>query len=425
MSRGRATEPGGLAPWHRPRAAAAPRRVWVLSPFSEPSHPATFDRYAWICGALAARGAEVTQFVSAFDHGRKARRAVPAGLPWRAVPVPEPGYARNVGVARLASHLVFDALVAPALAAEALRGGRPHALLAALPHEGAAAVAGLLCKAAGARFVVDVHDTWPESVLAVTRLGTLGRAGYRAWRATADLAYRLADDAFAGSHRYAARADEVRLPRGRPAARAIPLGGDAAWYAAVAPAAALPAPLAGTSFLVGYVGALGENYDLDTALDAVADLAAGHPGVALAVLGAGEREAALRRRADRLGLRAWFSGRRPHAELVALLKRCHVGLNCFRPGGNVAFSYKLTDYLLAGVPVVNALEGEAAELIARHGLGESYPAGSRAGLARALEACRTRREVDPAWSGRIARWAAGALDRERAYAPLLECLLHE
>ena len=148
--------------------------VWVVSPFSDPSPEAEFDRYRFICAELTRRGARVCQFVSSFDHGRKRQRTGHPS-PWRVVPVPEPGYSRNVSFRRLASHLVFDALVILYFLREMFRGGRPDVILSAVPHNGAACVAGALARIAGARFVVDVHDTWPESLLGVTRLSAGSR----------------------------------------------------------------------------------------------------------------------------------------------------------------------------------------------------------------------------------------------------------
>jgi glycosyltransferase involved in cell wall biosynthesis len=399
------------------------RRVWVVSPFSYPGGPESPDRYGYLCHALRARGAEVTQFVSGFDHHAHKGRRRPPALPWRCVAVAEPGYARNVSARRLASHAVFDLLLPGYFLREVLRGGLPDAVLTALPHNGAALLAGLFCKAFGARFVVDVHDTWPESVLSVTRLNAATRMGYLAWKKCADLAYRLADAAFGESERYAARASEVRVPLGKTPAQAIHLGGDIGYYEGVAPAPALPAELRGAHFVVAYAGTLGANYDLDCAVEAFDAFSAECPDAGLLLLGGGEREAELRARLAELGLPAWVSGRIPHRELVGYLKRAQVGLNCFKAGGNVAYSYKLNDYLLSGLPVVNSLEGEAAEMVSRHGLGANYQAGDAQSLLAALRQCRARWAEEPDWPARLLAFSARVLDRDHTYLPMVaECL---
>ena len=396
--------------------------VWVVSPFSDPSPGAEFDRYRFICAELTRRGARVRQFVSAFDHGRKRHRTAPSA-PWPVVLVPEPGYARNVSLRRVASHLVFDALVVFYFLREMIRGGRPDVILSAVPHNGAACIAAGIARLAGARFIVDVHDTWPESLLGVTRVRGPLRMGYWLWKKVADAALIAADQVFAESSRYAMRADEVRIPRGKSAARAILLGGDLDYYGSIAPAERLPEGLDGARFVVAYAGTLGANYDLDCALEAFSRFAAEQPGSALLLLGRGEREEELGEAIRRGGIPAWISGQLPHASLVALLKRSQVGLNAFKAGGNVAYSYKLNDYLLSGVPVVNSLPGESADLLAGNGIGINYRAGDPVSLLAALREARLRWDENPAWGSEVLAFSRRQLDRRTSYDELLRSCL--
>jgi glycosyltransferase involved in cell wall biosynthesis len=397
-------------------------RVWVVSPFSDPSGPPSADRYRFICDELTARGASATLFVSSFDHARKCQRTFQSG-PWRIVSVFEPGYSWHVSLRRILSHAVFDTLIVFYFLRELLRGGRPRAILSAVPHNGAACVAAVFAKVVGARFIVDVHDIWPESILGVTRLNVIMRVGYRVWKRLADVALVAADAVFAESRSYATRADSVRIPRGLKPARPIYLGGDLAYYASISRAETLPPPADATSFLVAYAGNLGFKYDLDCVVDAFSNFGKRHPEAVLLLLGAGEREEELGGRLARAGSRAWVSGRIPHPILLGYLKRAHVGLNAFRRGGNFAYSYKMNDYLLCGLPVVNSLPGEASALISENGLGQNYEAGDVASLVGALEQCHSRWQVDPDWNRNIAAFAARLLDRRVSYDDLFrECL---
>jgi glycosyltransferase involved in cell wall biosynthesis len=398
------------------------RRVWVVSPFSSVPPPDSADRYAFICAELVRRGASVTQFVSHFDHHLKRPRE-PRGPPWRMVEVYEPGYATNVSYRRLLSHAVFDLFLPFAMVGEAIRTGKPDAILAALPHNGGAAGAMLFARAVGAVSILDVHDTWPESLLGVSPVAGARAIPLAVWKGLADFAYRRADHVFAESIRYARRADSARVNRGLSHAVPIYLGGDPGYYRGIPRAGSLPAALNGARFLVVFAGTLGKNYDLDCALEAFERFSSRIPEAGLMLLGAGEREQELRKRIDSLKIRAWVSGRLPHAELVALLKHAHVGLNSFQAGGNVAFSYKLNDYLLAGVPVVNSLPGESEEMLEQNGLGLSYRAGDATSLEAALRVARERWLLDPGWGARVLEFSASALDRSRIYVPLFDACL--
>jgi glycosyltransferase involved in cell wall biosynthesis len=310
-----------------------------------------------------------------------------------------------------------------ALATEAVRGGVPDAVLAALPHNGGAAAAMIFARAVGAASIVDVHDTWPESLQGVTPARGARAAPFALWKWLADVAYRRADHVFAESFRYAQRADAARSnPR---LSRAVPiyLGGDLDYYRAIPAASTLPPEIAGARFLVAYAGTLGRNYDLDCVLEAFQSFSTNVRDAGLLLLGAGEREDELRTQLTSRNVPAWVSGRLPHSTLLGYLKRAHVGLNAFRAGGNVAYSYKLNDYLLAGVPVVSSLSGESAEMIERNRLGFTYQAGNAESLEDALQRVRVSWLADPEWPARIQAFAAVVLDRSRSYAPLIEACL--
>jgi len=310
-------------------------KVWVLSPFSDPFSPESSDRYRYICQELTDRGAVVCQFVSAFEHALKRHRRI-SPLPWHCVLVFEPGYARNTSVSRILSHAVFDLLIAFYFLRELIHNGVPDVIFCALPHNGAASIAGVFARVFRARFIVDIHDTWPESILGIAKLNAWTRIPFYVWRTLANFAIWLADDVFGESKRYVQRANQVRDYCSRSRGCVVYLGGDIAYYRGIEPITSFPKEIEGALYISAYVGTLGANYDLDCILDAFARFGREYPQSALLFLGAGEREAELRGRIADLGVRAWISGRIPHPQLVAYLKRAKIGLNSFVSGGNVA-----------------------------------------------------------------------------------------
>jgi glycosyltransferase involved in cell wall biosynthesis len=403
---------------------AAPE-IWVVAPFTNFTYAAEGGRYAYVAAQASRAGAAVTFFTSGFDHYTKRRKPRPAWTGIRFVRVYEPGYRSNVSLRRICSHLIFDACLLGAGLWVALTRGRPRSILCPLPHNGGALLLGLLGKLLGSRFVVDVHDTWPESLLAVHRVRAYQQPFYRLWRWCADAALRLGDAVFAESLRYAERADRVRLPRGQSAATCVYLGGDIDYYGTAGNTCRLPPEVERAPFRAAYVGSLGRNYDLDTVVQAFRQLQDCHPGAYLIFLGGGELESSLRRRVAELGVNAWFSGLLPHHELVGLLRQTDYGLNTFAAGGNVAYSYKLNDYLLAGVPVINSLSGEMWDAVEQWDLGYNYPAGDVAALAGALGRACAARERAERQRQQVRTFAANHLDRRRIYEPMLDALLAE
>ena len=399
-------------------------RIWLVTPFSLPDVDGSPDRFRYIASELHNRGALVVQYISAFDHTSKTFRRL-GPIPWPCVKIFELGYKRNLSAERLISHIVFSLALPFYLVINLLRFGKPDCLFVALPHNGAACVAAVFAKALRVRLIVDVHDTWPESILGVKKLSMWARPFYAFWKRCADFAFLCADDVFAESARYAERANIIRYRFGRSRAQAIYLGGDPAYYQQIQQVKTLPDELRQATFVVAYVGTLGENNDLDCILDAFDSFAKEHREAGLLFLGGGERESILRSGIETLGIRAWVSGRIPHSLLLAYLKCAKVGLNCFKAGGNVAYSYKLNDYLLSGVPVVNSLIGESADLIEAQGLGVNYEAGNPESLLAALRACHSQWRTDLSWGKRVMDFSSRCLNRRESYYPLIQSCLSQ
>ena len=363
--------------------------------------------------------------MSAFDHALKRKRKAHTITEWRRVEIFEPGYTRNVSMRRMMSHMVFDCLIVYYLIRECFQNGKPETILAALPHNGAACVATIFAKVISARLIIDVHDTWPESILSVKKINFITRIGYYIWKAFADFPLRHADDVFSESVQYADRANSVRKSCKQSCAQAIYLGGDIEFYRSIQPVERLPEKLKSVTFILAYAGTIGENYDLDCLIEAFANFENEYPEAGLLILGGGEREAVITKKIADLSIKAWVSGRLQYGILLSYLKCSHIGLNCFKAGGNVAYSYKLNDYLLLGLPVINSLEGESANLISKHDLGVNYKAGNPESLLNAMRDCYHLFKANgQSWTEQIIAFSSQRLDRKVNYRPLIESCIH-
>lgn len=138
-----------------------------------------------------------------------------------------------------------------------------------------------------------------------------------------------------------------------------------------------------------YLGNLVSWSGLEQAVDAVAALAPEYPELRLRVLGSGlpGYESALRARIAERGLadRVELLGRRPAAELPALLGESDIGLANAEPVAFRRFAcpLKVVEYMAAGLPVVATRDTEAGDLVEREdcGVAVDHDAGA---LARAL-----------------------------------------
>lgn len=279
---------------------------------------------------------------------------------------------RSVGMLRFAQS-VFSYLRTVPVDPDTVFLGSTPTLFAALAAERAARLRGV-------RFVLEVRDLWPESLVEMT-----GREGAtaRILRRIADYLYRRADRIIVFTER---NRDAIRA-RGVPDERFayVPNSVDLERFAVDAPAR-LDVP--DDAIVAVYAGAHGPANDLDTALEA-AERLRGQSPVHLLLVGDGTEKQRLRASAAERGLdNVTFLDPVPKQQIPALFSRCHIGLltlkdlPLFRYGVS---PNKLFDYLAAGLPVVTNVGGDCAHIVTEAGAGFVAEPGSAEALAGALE----------------------------------------
>lgn len=271
--------------------------------------------------------------------------------------------------------------------------------------------------------VVDVRDTWPDSIV---------RLFPPVLRPVAQLLlkadFRKTEQAFAGADRVVAVSsgmllwalEKTRRPLGD---RVIPLG-----FPDEEPeAGALPPALqdlAGRYDLFVYVGTFGHTYDLAVMVEA-ARLLAAKPGhrAHFVLVGTGplyDSIAAAASKLPNVTLTGWLD----QASIRALLRRSAAGILPWA-GLAGAMPNKFFDYLSMGLPVISSAAGELNEQIRQRGAGLVFDAGDAEGLARAVDALacdHARRDTQAA----VARsWFVNEFSETtvyRDYADLVESL---
>lgn len=151
----------------------------------------------------------------------------------------------------------------------------------------------------------------------------------------------------------------------------------------------------GEECTIGYAGRLVPQKGVPDLMEAVA----GIPGARLLLVGGGEQEAALRRRAEERDLagRVDFAGRVPSERLPEMYRRMDLFVLPSRttPRWKEQFGRVLVEAMACGVPVVGSDSGEIANVIGAAGL--TYPEGDvgalRARLARLVEDAGLRAEL--------------------------------
>lgn len=366
--------------------------VWIVNPFEEfPVDGQRPLRYGTLCRVLSDRGHQVTWWSSDFSHLTKRRRKeppVPGAFHCRLVRTPP--YQRHIGWARWRNHRCFargfyrDA----SRAVEEGELATPSLILVSLPPLGAAGEALRLRNRFKCRVVIDIVDAWPETFLRLmpgkgggSRVA--GRVLLAPLFSAAARAYCAADGITAVARTF------LLLPKhagSHSPTHLTYLGGEPAAYADKE--RDWP-PLVPMRFV--YIGAMGHSYDLETVMEAAARLKEKGLVFEVHLAGAGPKETMLRERMARLGIENHiiFHGYLASDDLVKLLVSSHVALNSVFEDSWIVFPYKLSEYLCAGLAVINSLPGEVKTLLEEHDAGTWYRAGDAEGLASCMESfCR-------------------------------------
>ena len=229
--------------------------------------------------------------------------------------------------------------------------------------------------------VFNVSDLWPESAV---RLGVL-RTDSTAYRLSAGLerlCYRQAWAVSGQSHEIVAD-----ISRRFPHCRTVHLsnGVDTETFRPASPTTAAKQLLGSDGrCVVLYAGLHGVAQGLELVLDA-ADALSPDGGLNIVLLGDGPHKAKLVRRVQESTARAVrFLDPRPHAEMPGVLAAADVVLVALARHIPGAVPSKLYEAMSSGRPVVLIADGEAAQIVRKHGAGLVVQPGDLAGLVRAL-----------------------------------------
>ena len=404
-----------------------PRIALVVSAVKLAHEVEGLDRAAYIAGTLVRAGYDVDLITSRFQHWQKAFRDASDeryhSLPYRVVFLDEPGYRRNIELARIRSHRRF---------AENLRGylerhaGEYDLFWAQIPPNNISADVARFARREGRPFVVDVNDLWPEAMRMVLNVPVVSKLLFHGFEVDARTTYRLATACVATSAEYAARPDADRDPSDPIDKTVVYVGGDMDRFDAGIAEHAGSIEKDPDEFWVTYAGTLGKSYDLATLIDAV-ELAA--PRIEredgrrarLLLLGDGPTRPALEEHAAaHPGARARFFGYVAYGEMAAWLSKSDVLVNSLIHGAPQSIVSKIGDYLAAGKPMVNTGESpEFTQKVTDDGFGVNVVPGDAEALADALVGLACDQERWQRMAARAREVAARDFDRKTSYVKIV------
>ncbi|CWP72014.1 TPA: glycosyltransferase [Neisseria meningitidis] len=327
--------------------------ITIVAPYcSLPSEP-YFNRF-WYLAERLSQSHDVLLITSRFRHYDKSFRrhedaAATSNGRLHVKLLDEPGYRKNVSLARVASHRVFVRNLARWL--HSPQAAEQDIVYSAYPLMATNLLLGKHKARLGYKLIVDVQDVWPESFSSVVPFLKKVPHKLLPFASRANRAYRCADALVAVSQTYLDRAKEANpnVP-----GEAVYIGTD---FAAIAP----PPRFRSKTTRLFYLGTLSYSYDVETVCKGVRKLLDDGEDVELHIMGGGPDLDRLKQYACE-GIK--FYGYIPYAEMMSVAKGCDISVNAIHSYSMASITNKLSDYMALQKPILNSqVNDEVAEVL--------------------------------------------------------------
>ncbi|QAT62009.1 glycosyltransferase WbuB [Acidilutibacter cellobiosedens] len=396
------------------------KKVWIVAPFSGIDKIGTRNRFQYLADKLYDEGEDVTLFTSDFSHGRKKHisKDICNKYTYNVRLVHEEGYEKNVSIKRALSHINFG----KNLKKEIENMEKPDVIYAAYPTMSSSYVSGKYAKKNNIPFIIDVQDTWPESISsAIDTRKLLVRILMWPFTKIANNIYRMADIVFGVSKTYAYRAN-VKGTKCKEFI-SVYIGSELEKFDSVVNDNKYEIEKDKNDIWITYIGTLSYSYDVDTAIKAFSELK-DYKNIKLNILGSGPDEERLIRLAKELDLynnSVYFYGFVEYEKMVAYLKRSDIALNALTGGSKGTITNKFGDYVSAGLPILNSCqEREVIDLMNSNELGINYMPGNAKSLKDAIIKMTEDKDKMKIYSINSRHLAEKYFDRKESYKVIVD-----
>ena len=389
------------------------KKCLIVSVFGGDSNKEGNSRVANIVNSLDTKVADYTYITTDFVHRTKSYREDISGND-NTVYIHVPSYKKNISAKRIYSHVVFAVKLRRYLLS--LRT-KPYSVYCAMPTSTSAWIAGRYCKKNHVKFVIDVIDLWPDSLLPLTSLKKILSILTLPWKWITVSAYKKADIIIGESRQYANVAAGYN-----PMAPTYPLylGVDPARTERIIQTSRLEINKPKDELWIAYGGSLGVSYDFRTLVSSVASLNSKFK-YRLLFIGDGVSRPYVEKLVDQYNVTATITGYVPYEDMLKYLSACDIAVNIFKKDTKVVHSYKFNDYVAAGCFVLNSLQGETAELVEEYKVGLNFDYVKNT-LEKILQECVLNWDKYKQFRKNNKRLVAEVLDKNLIY-PKISALL--
>jgi len=361
--------------------------LWLISAFEPtPVDKTRPMRFMNIANTAIARGHKITFFTTTFKHGSKSQRfeqntyqTIEEGK-YDLVFIHSRPYKKNISLERITAHYDLGEKLLKEIQG---RKEKPDLIYISLPP---LSTVDAICKWGrqnNVPVIVDIIDPWPDVFLKVfpPAIRTLAQIPLNPFYRKLRRIMNSCSGLTAISNQYLSWAKS--FTKGKVESEVF--------FPAV-PFAEITDALQKVSSVhqkdnnklrIVYTGSLSSSYDIPCILNAAAILEEKFPGKTEFVLaGAGPQEGLIHERNLK---NVQFLGWIGQEEMYQQFYLSHLGLTQHVKGATQSVTYKLFDYLSAGLPILNSLESEMAEIIEKNKVGFNNKCSDANELATNIE----------------------------------------
>ncbi|MGG2084515.1 glycosyltransferase family 4 protein [Lysinibacillus pakistanensis] len=397
------------------------KKIWIVAPFTSIEENNLRNRFVYLANLLSEKGFKITLFTSSFSHFKK--RQINQNQVhfdnFKILFINEPGYSTNVSFQRIFSHWRFTKNFK-----EIVRELDPPDLIyAAYPTMSAAYESEKYAKKNSIPIIIDVQDTWPESISAAFDTDKLFIRALM-WPITkfANHIYKNADGVIGVSETYVKRTmvENSKSQFYKP----IYIGSDLSKFDSVSMNYSFKKK-ENEVFMV-YIGTLSHSYDIATAILGINEIEIENLEIKLYILGDGPDKENLQQLAKKLGVnnsKVFFKGYLDYDEMVSLLKNSDIALNAIKGQAKQTITNKLGDYLSAGLPILNSCrQKEIIDLVDSKNIGVNYIPGNVESLKKALKEILANKQQLIEYGMNSRNLAEERFDRKSSYKDILHVI---
>ena len=356
---------------------------------------------------------------SSFRHLTKKQRDINSfdleKLPYKVTMLFEPDYYKNISLRRISSHHKFAKRIKKYLE----QSEKPDCIIVSVPSLSVGDVVTKFAKKNRIPVIVDIQDLWPEAFKMAINIPIISDILFAPMMLQANRIYKRASKIMAVSETYVKRGLK-KCPN--KDGTSIYIGTDSVLVNKAMQGIEISKNE--NEFWVGYIGALGHSYDINTVSKAIKILKdKGINDIVFKVMGDGPLKTNFEAYANELNIKSDFMGFIDYGTMMATLSNCDVAVNPIVSKSVSSIINKVSEYAMAGTAVMNTQNSsEYRELIDEYCAGINVENGNADAVADAILKLYQDRTLILKMQSNSKRLGEEKFDRNKTYLKIIDII---